>query len=211
VRNTATAAGTSLIARGVAGYCPVNAATGRGISRGDTREVLGGSRGVFLRESITIDASVETLFDLWRDPANLPAVLPFVQRVDVIDSRHSHWVVSGPTGASLEWDAEIINEVPLETIGWRSLPGGDVASAGSVRFRPVGLDGTEVVVTMQYAPPAGRAGAAVAWLTGHGASSMVREALRQLKQRLETGETPTVAGQPEGRRSLAFRGMRSIT
>jgi uncharacterized membrane protein len=187
-RRAATTLGTGLMARGISGYCPVNAVTGR--RRDDTRRALGGGRGVFVQERITIDAPVRALFEFWSDPANLPRLLPYLRSVDTIDDRRSHWVVEGPAGSSLEWDAEIINEVPLETIGWRSLPGADVASAGSVRFRPAGRDGTEVTVTMQYAPPAGRVGAAAAWLTGHGASSQIREALEQLKQRFETRATP---------------------
>jgi uncharacterized membrane protein len=209
-KKTAATIGSGLIARGVSGYCPVNAATGRGRMRDDTRDALGGPRGVFVQESITIDAPIETLYALWRDPSNLPRLLPYVKRVDEIDDRRSHWVVEGPAGTSLQWDAEVINDVPLDTIGWRSLPGADVASAGSVRFRTAGEGGTEVTVTMQYAPPAGRIGAAAAWLTGHGAAGQVREALRALKQELETGETPTVNGQPEGRRSRAFRAGRSL-
>ena len=141
---------------------------------------------MFVQESVTIDAPIETLFELWSDPSNLPRLLPYLRSVETIDDRLSHWVLEGPAGSCLEWDAEIINEVPFETIGWRSLPGADVASAGSVRFREVGRHGTEVTVTMQYAPLAGRVGAAAAWLTGHGAASQVREALRQLKRKLET-------------------------
>jgi uncharacterized membrane protein len=191
-RRAATTVGTGLIARGVSGYCPVNAATGRGLGRDDTREALGGTRGVFVRERITIDAPVGTLFEFWSDPSNLPRLLPYLRSVESIDDRRSHWVLEGPAGSYLEWDAEVINEVPFETIGWRSLPGADVASAGSVRFRRARRGGTDVTVTMQYAPPAGRVGAVAAWLTGHGASSQIREALRQLKRRLETTETPTV-------------------
>jgi uncharacterized membrane protein len=209
-RRAATTVGMGLIARGVSGYCPVNAATGRGRTRDDTRQALGGTHGVFVQESITIDAPVEMLFELWRDPSNLPLLLPYLKRVDTIDDRRSHWVVEGPAGSSLEWDAEIINEVPLETIGWRSLPGADVASAGSVRFRPAGRDGTDVTVTMQYAPPAGRVGAAAAWLTGHGAASQIREALRQLKHQLEIGDTPDADQQPGSRRSRAFRAARTL-
>jgi uncharacterized membrane protein len=149
---------------------------------------------VFVQESITIDTPVQALFELWKDPSNLPQLLPYLKRVDAIDDRHSHWVVEGPAGFCLEWDAEIINEVPFETIGWRSLPGADVASAGSVRFRPTGRDGTELTVTMQYAPPAGRVGAAAAWLTGHGAAREVREALRQMKQKLEGATFAAVNG-----------------
>jgi uncharacterized membrane protein len=37
----------------------------------------------------------------------------------------------------IEWDAEIINEVPNKVIGWRSIPGSDIATAGSVHFSTV--------------------------------------------------------------------------
>jgi uncharacterized membrane protein len=190
-RRAATTVGTGLIARGIAGYCPVNAATGRGSTpRDDTRQALGGSRGVFVQESVTIDAPVQTLFELWRDPSNLPQLLPDVERIDVLDDRRSHWVVLGPAGTVLEWDAEIINEVPNQTIGWKSLPGADVASAGSVRFHPAGENSTQVTVTMQYAPLAGRAGATAAWLTGYGAAGRVREALRQLQEEFQGSKAP---------------------
>ena len=193
-RQAATTLGTGLIARGVTGYCPVNAATGRGRARDDTRRALGGARGVFVQESVTIDAPVRTLFELWRNPSNLPLLLPDLERVDVLDECRSHWVLHGPAGSTLEWDAEIINEVPYETIGWRSLPGADVASAGSVRFRPVGAGGTQVTVTMQYSPLAGRVGAAAAWLGGQGAAVRVRNALQLLKEELEGSTVPGLQG-----------------
>ena len=100
--------------------------------------------------------------------------MPYLERVEPIDATRSHWTVAGPAGTSLEWDAEVINEVPFETIGWQSLPGADVANAGSVHFRE--LDGglTEVVVTMQYDPPAGRLGASMASLIGESAGARVQ-------------------------------------
>ena len=100
LNKTATTVGTGLIARGIAGYCPVNAATGRGRGRDDTRRALGGPKGVFLQESITIDASPQQLFELWRDPSNLPGLMPYLKRVDKIDDRRSHWVVEDRPGRS---------------------------------------------------------------------------------------------------------------
>ena len=35
----------------------------------------------------------------------------------------SHWVAAGPAGLSVEWDAEIINEIENTLIAWRALPG----------------------------------------------------------------------------------------
>ena len=47
---------------------------------------------------------------------------------------------------------------------------------------------TQVTVHLQYAPPAGRAGALLAWLFGREPSQTIREDLRRLKQLLEAGE-----------------------
>jgi uncharacterized membrane protein len=136
-------------------------------------------------ERITIARRPEEVFEFWRDLANLPRFLSHLERVDVIDGRHSHWVVQGPAGMHVEWDAELINEIRPDLLAWRSLPGADVASAGSVQFRPLGPNETELRVRMQYAPPAGRAGAAVARLLGDAPESMLRTDLRRLKSILE--------------------------
>ena len=45
-----------------------------------------------------------------------------------------------------------------------------------------------MTVSLQYAPPAGRGGAAVAWLFGRAPSQTIREDLRHFKQLLEAGE-----------------------
>jgi uncharacterized membrane protein len=54
---------------------------------------------------------------------------------------------------------------------------------------------------MQYNPPGGKVGAAVAWMLGHDPAATVLEDLRRFKQLLETGEVPTTKGQPRGRQS----------
>jgi uncharacterized membrane protein len=54
-------------------------------------------------------------------------------------------------------------------------------------------------VRLQYSPPAGKIGAAVAWLFGEEPAQAIREDLRRFKRLMETGEIPTVAGQPRGR------------
>jgi uncharacterized membrane protein len=180
-----------LIARGVSGFCPVNKVAGRTLDRDDTRRALGGPRGIHVQQSITIERPVHEVYRHWRDFSNLAAFMRHVERVDVIDQRRSHWVVRGPAG-TVEWDAEIVNEIEPELIGWRSLPGADVASAGSVQFRATPRGGTEVRVRLQYQPPAGKVGSWLAALFGREPSQQIHEDLRRLKQILETGETSTV-------------------
>ena len=184
-RSMVAPAGAGLIARGVSGWCPLNYAMGRGSAVDDTRAALGGPRGINVEESITIARRPEELFEFWRDLTNLPKFLSHVERVDLLDARRSHWVVQGPAGTHVEWDAEVINEIRPDLLAWRSLPGSDVASAGSVQFRQRGPAETELRVRMQYSPPAGKAGAAVARLLGESPESMLRMDLRRLKTILE--------------------------
>lgn len=181
--------GASLLARGAAGYCPVNALLGRERRRDDTKHALAGERGIFLRERVVIQAPVEKIFRFWQNPANLPLVMPYLESVHPIDAVRSHWTVGGPAGTRLEWDAEIINKVRYEVIAWQSLPGADVASAGSVHFRSIGRGLTEVIVTMQYDPPAGRVGASLAALIGASAGTRVRRALAEFKHSMESASS----------------------
>ncbi|MGC4083782.1 MAG: hypothetical protein QM736_17140 [Vicinamibacterales bacterium] len=97
----------------------------------------------------------------------------------------------GPGGLRVEWTAELINEIENELLAWQSLPGSDIVSAGSVRFKPVrGGRGTQVHVHLQYDSPAGKPGALAAWLVGQEPSQTIREDLRRFKQLLEAHEVP---------------------
>lgn len=114
-----------------------------------------------------------------------------LDRVIETDDGRSHWVVKGPGDLSVEWDAEIINEVENKLIAWQSTAGSDVATAGSVTFSEARAGrSTQVSVHLQYAPPAGTAGALIAKLFGRDPAHTIREDLRHFKQLLEAGEVP---------------------
>ena len=197
-----------LFFRALTGYCPVYAALGTGTRRTDTKTALAGPRGVHVREATTVARRPHELFAMWRQLENLPRYMTHLESVKELDERRSHWVTRPVAGMRFEWDAEIVNEVEGEHIGWRSLPGADVVSAGSVHFRPAPGDrGTEVQVILQYDPPAGRLGAMVARVLGDDPASQIREDLRRFKQFAETGAPPTVEGQSTGRRGPVSRFM----
>lgn len=197
------AAGASLIVRGATGHCPVYSAAGYSSATADTKAALGGSRGVKVDHAFTIKRSPAELYIYWRRLEELPRFMSHLVSVKQIDERRSHWVAKGPAGRVVEWDAEIINEIPNELLAWRTLPEADVVSAGSVHFTPApGGRGTEVRVRLQYEPPAGKLGAIVAWLFGDEPSQTIQEDLRRFKQLMEAGEIPTIEGQPRGRQSI---------
>ena len=113
-----------------------------------------------------------------------------LEQVEVESARRSVWTARAPAGFSVRWEAEIINEIEGELIGWRSTANADVATAGSVRFTPAPGGGTEIVVRLQYDPPAGKLGSWIAWLFGEEPSQQIRSDLRKLKTLLETNDVP---------------------
>lgn len=188
--NLLTSTGLGLLARGVGGYCPVNAAVGRNGERSDTKVALAGSRGIHVYETITINRPAEELFRFWRDFSNLPRFMDHLEHVRTLSPTRSVWTAKAPAGMRVTWEAEIINEVDGVLIGWKSTENADVATAGSVRFVPT-LDGaTEIIVHLQYEPPAGRLGAMIASLFGEEPSQQIRADLRRLKRLIETGDVP---------------------
>ena len=195
------ALGGMLVQRGASGHCFTYEALGlntAGTSE-DTRRALGGPRGAHVEESVTINRPVEELYRFWRNLENLPRFMRHLESVEKVTDTLSRWRAKGPGGRTVEWNAEIINEVPNQVIGWRSIEGSDVVSAGSVNFDDAGAGrGTRVRVRLQYSPPGGKAGAALARLLGRDAATEIREDLRRFKQLLEAGEVPTTEGQPRG-------------
>ena len=193
--------GGALLQRGLTGNCMAYGALGLNTARSkDGRPIrISAGRGVKLTQSITIFKDPAELYTFWRNFRNLPRVMRHLQAVEIKSDNQSHWIASAPFGKTVEWDAEIYTERENELIGWRSLAGSQVDTAGSVQFRKAPGDrGTEVTVTLKYDPPAGKLGAAMAAIFGESADHQVKEDLRRFKQMMEAGEAPTTEGQPRG-------------
>lgn len=186
--------GGALVWRGATGHC--NVYESMGISSAGERQVsVPYGKGVRVEETVTIDASPERVYAFWRNFANLSRFMHNVESVNVLDSKRSHWVVRGPAGTKVEWDAEIINEIPNELIGWRSINCSQIDNAGSVHFAPArdGGRGTELRVILRYDPPAGVVGAAISKFLGEDPAIQVEEDLLRLKMLLETGRVTASA------------------
>jgi uncharacterized membrane protein len=210
--------GGALIERGVSGHCMAYSAMGLTSAgddggaaaphraRGLTRQ-HGGTATVDAKKAIKIERaftinhrSPDELYAYWRKLENLPRIFQHLASVTERDGRRSHWVAKAPLGREVSWDAEIINEVPGEILAWRSLPGSQIPNAGAVNFRAApGGRGTELKVTLEYEPPAGKLGAAVARLFGEEPAIQVREDLRRFKALQESGEIPVSYNPGQGK------------
>jgi uncharacterized membrane protein len=164
---------------------------------------LAGGRGLRVERTMTVERPPDEVYREWRDLERLPHLLSSpLASVTRSGPGRTRWVVTGPAGVRLAWEAELTADEPGRLLAWRSVGEADVDIGGSVRFAPApGGRGTEIKVILTYAPPGGKLGAAAAALVGQNGDRQVREALRRFKQLLEAGEVATGerrrGGEPE--------------
>lgn len=132
--------------------------------------------------------------EVWEAISRFPRWADFMENVKSIearDERTSHWVVAGPAGRELEWDAIITESTPGERLAWRSGEG-DIEHSGWIELSdaPAGR-GTVVKALISYDPPGGVVGKAIAKLFQREPNLQLRRDLRRFKQLMETGEVTT--------------------
>ena len=160
------------------------------------------STSVALTATTTVNRPAGETFDFWRDLERLPRFMAHLDEVRYTGGRTSHWTAGAPFGRTVEWEAEITEEVPGQAVAWRSLPGGDIENSGEVRFLPApGGRGTEVRVRLDYRIPGGALGKAVARWFGEDPHQQLDDDLRRFKQVMETGEVVRSDGAPGGKRA----------
>jgi uncharacterized membrane protein len=187
---------------GVLGVTALDVYSGKRLGATESSEAL----AIAVTQTVTINSTPDELYHFWKNLENLPLFMEHLESVSEVSDRVSHWVAKAPAGTSVEWDAEIVDDQPDRSIGWRTLPDSQVTHEGMVSFEPAsGGRGTIVRVEMLYVPPAGKVGVWIARMFGEEPALQVADDLRRLKQLLETGEVATTLGQPSGKRSMFGR------
>lgn len=198
--------GGGLLLRGTTGHCSMYKAFDINTAdKGDPDSPYskGRSGKIHVTKSVTINKSQQELYSFWKNFENLPQFMSHLESVKRIDNKRSHWKAKAPIGSAVEWEAEITSDQENERIGWQSVEGSDIPNSGVVEFLPTSNRGTQVRVTLTYAPPAGKIGSLIAKLFGEEPSQQVADDLRHFKQLMESGTIMTVEGQPSGRTQKA--------
>lgn len=142
--------------------------------------------------SYTINRSRQ---EVWDAISQFPRWADFMENVKSIearDERTSHWVVAGPAGKTVEWDAIITDSVPGERLEWRTGEGADIEQSGWIELKDAPGDrGTVIRALISYDPPGGVVGKAIAKVFQREPNIQLRRDLRRFKQLMETGEIPT--------------------
>lgn len=194
--------GAGFLRRGITGYTYSYQFLGiRTAPQGDGKNIsIPYELGIKVERSITVNKPKEEVFRFWRNLENLPQFMKHLKSVKVTGEKTSHWVANAPAGRTVEWDAEIINEIEHQLLAWRSLEGSTVQNAGSVHFTDAtGGRGTQIRVSLQYNPPGGILGALVAKMFGEEPEQQIADDLGRLKAMMESGQVPTNTGQASGR------------
>jgi uncharacterized membrane protein len=166
----------------VAGVTALDLYSARELAEQERRKPL------YVTTSVVVARPPGDLYQFWRNLENLPSVMPHLQSVRATGGTQSYWVAHAPWGGRVEWNAELIDDVPDQRLAWRTIDDSEVFNAGSVRFNPLDEgSSTEVIVEILYVPPAGAVGAAVAKIFGKDAGQDMFADLEALKRIMESG------------------------
>lgn len=147
---------------------------------------------------VTIASEPGTVFRFWRNFANLPKLMPQLERVDVLSATESRWIAmpgGAPGGEAMSWRCVLDRVDEDRLLTWHTVGETALPHRASLMLTPAPGDrGTEVRLTLVYRVPATE----VAARLGVTPEAQAEEALRRLKQRVETGELSTIDRQPRG-------------
>lgn len=154
-----------------------------------------GRRAVTLQKNITIAAPIDEAFAWLTEWERWPEWMTHVREVTATGERgaegeRTHWVVDGPAGTTISWDAVTTRIVPPELVAWKTVEGSPIAHTGRLLFIPNEDGTTRVDLHISYNPIAGAAGHAVAALFGRDPKRQLNDDLARLKTVMDTGRAP---------------------
>lgn len=145
-----------------------------------------GRPSIEIRKTIQVRAPVEEVFEVLARYEKLPRLMRNIRSVQRRSDGRSHWVLAGPAGVRIEWDAETTASKPNELLAWHTVGRTTLAHAGIIRFERAG-EGTRIDIRITYNPPAGVLGHYAAKLFGLDPKTKLDEDLARLKTFFDTG------------------------
>ena len=142
-------------------------------------------------QSIIVNGSPSALYHLWADLESFPRFMKNVKSVTRTGDRTTHWVVEGPLGKDVEWDAETTRMDEGKRLAWNSKEGTDVKTSGQVVFTEMPHGQTQITVTLMVVPQ-DKVGGAAAGLFGK-LDETLDEDLRRFKRYAEARQPAGVS------------------
>lgn len=133
--------------------------------------------------SIDVNVSLDRAYAVWRDFENWPRFIPFLAEVHDTGDRTAIAKVATPVG-KVECHFELTNVHPGESFQWHTMTG-DVDFLGKVSFTELSPTSTRVAVDMEYHPPLGKIGEALAKVLREDPCSELPKELATFKEFVE--------------------------
>lgn len=139
-----------------------------------------------LEGTVSINRPAQEVYNFWRELVQLPKIMGFIDYIEPKGGDVTHWVAHGPDNRVVEWDAELIDDLPNHRLTWETLPGSDVHGWGTVTFES-DPQRTVVVLAMNFEPSERHPEYATRQFLNNLKTFDISNSLRELKIFLETG------------------------
>ena len=104
----------------------------------------------FVDNTIEVEADIRQAYDVWTAFQDFPEFMEVVERVELVSEDSVHWVAVVEDDV-IEWDADIIERVPDQSVSWRAVDGRET---GKVTFEKISADETKVHYQLEFDPEA---------------------------------------------------------
>ena len=140
-----------------------------------------------ITKAVIVQGKVGDIYNMWANFESFPQFMKHIKAVTRTGEDTSHWVMEGPLGSDIEWDARTTTLDKNKRLAWSSFDG-DIKTSGQVTFNELSPGETEITATVQYIPPAGKAGQVVAKIFEK-PEEVLAEDLRNFKEYAEGAHT----------------------
>ncbi|WP_373531654.1 SRPBCC family protein [Vampirovibrio sp.] len=142
------------------------------------------------QSTVEIDAPAHACYETWHHFEQFPHFMTHIKAVEPLEEKRWHWVVAGPLGSDVAWDATIDRDDPNRLITWHTVEESQISAEGRIRFEELDNQRTLLRCDLQYQAPAGPLGETVAKLVLN-PQKMVEEELQNFKHLVEGTNVPT--------------------
>jgi len=116
-----------------------------------------------ITKSIIVKANITQVYGLWSNVENFPRFMEHIELVEKTSPTTSRWIMAGPAGVRVDWQAELTRQELNKRLAWNSKDhDGLITTSGQVTFNALSDRETEVTLVMSYAVPGGKLGEVIA-------------------------------------------------
>lgn len=191
--------------RGYSGTCRIKGALAHTPFEQAFEQDRGWDGSKVISRSITVNKPRDEVFAFCRNPAELGALIPWIDAIEQTGERSYRWVATGPGDRTLYCDLEQSEPKDGRKLHWIAAPQTRFKHDIQMLFSdaPAGR-GTQIKVIVACETSFGAAGYALAAAVSRFSDKALLNLLRSIKQQLETGEVTTNRMRAQGAKDFLF-------